>query len=789
MKNLFDNGRTLEGSGHNSSNGSASILNHLDKLTPAKEKGKYICPICEDDNLSINLKTGAYQCWSTGCDTKDIWRAIVPFTPQTRQTHRRRPLKSATQKDRDATLSSAHIEHQVDELLIAIEQGRETPATAKIQLSNWCKEHGYSAFDAGQLLNERLKQRDKDSRDREPHDPSSKTDKIFNLAYTIAREASYFLTPGGDLCADMTIAGHRETTNLTTKPQAFRDWLAGSLWRQHRKTIGPDSLQQIISVLNLEAKADPQTKIRQTYLRVAPGEGAIYLDLGTPDWSVVQVDAEGWKVISSAECDARFVRSRAVGALPIPTLGGKISDLKQIFNVSDQDLVLLVSWLLFCLYPDFDHPILVVSGRAQTGKTKLCESLKRLIDPAHAVLMSLPKEDRTLKTHASSRWILGYDNLSGISNEISDNLCRLSTGGGMVERRLQTDDDPHEFSGVRPILLNGIEALGSRSDLRSRVVEIQCLPLDKKLATSEFHAVFNQLHPKTLGLLLSAASQAIRLSPGIQHQTDTRMGDFERWAIAAETAFGFEPGTFVQAYENNVEEVRSAGIEANPVATALLDLMKHQETWEGTPTELLTQLGALVSDETRKLRAFPKIPNHLTPAIKRAATDLEADLLIDLGHGRRTNKKRSIFIQNKTFHRHHRHQSSEVPLESSFSGDDDVKSIVTPLSPSSPSSSLVTMPSSPAHSSSPFIVTSETPMQKGFQPLSDDGDDGDDEMPSLCRGGEEWVRWWRIDTKVKVLARSKTGVQIRVPGKIQPEWVPLEEIGEGDDFEEDESNG
>ncbi len=55
-----------------------SILDHLDKLTPAKGKNRYHCPSCEGHNLTIDPKTGEYQCWN-GCECKDIREAIAPW--------------------------------------------------------------------------------------------------------------------------------------------------------------------------------------------------------------------------------------------------------------------------------------------------------------------------------------------------------------------------------------------------------------------------------------------------------------------------------------------------------------------------------------------------------------------------------------------------------------------------------------------------------------------------------------------------------------------------------------
>lgn len=54
------------------------IRNFTDKLTPAKGKNRYICPVCNGNNLTIEPNTGEYQCWN-GCECKDIREAISPW--------------------------------------------------------------------------------------------------------------------------------------------------------------------------------------------------------------------------------------------------------------------------------------------------------------------------------------------------------------------------------------------------------------------------------------------------------------------------------------------------------------------------------------------------------------------------------------------------------------------------------------------------------------------------------------------------------------------------------------
>jgi len=474
----------------------------------------------------------------------------------------------------------------------------------------------------------------------EPQEQERLTSKsTFEMAYDLAMEADYFTIPGGagTVAADVVIDGHRETFQISKRPQQFKDWLQFAMWQKHKKVLGSEILTQIMSVVSCEAKASGVQ--HSLHIRTASHDGAIYLDLGRSDWQMVKIDDDGWSIIPSQECPIRFIRTSGIGELPIPEPGGTLADLRRLVNVDDQSFVLLMAWMLFCFCPDYDHPILIVSGSAESGKTKLCETIKTLVDPAPTLLMSLPKDERNLKAQATNRWLLGYDNLSGMGNEISDSLCRLATGGGLVDRKLHTDDDESEFSGVRPLMLNGIDALGNRADFRSRGIELNCPPLEYKMTASEYKASLEAIRPTVLGLLLNAVSQALRLAPEHQHVTDTRMGDFECWGTTAETALGFPEGTFLSAFQANIVDLRNAGIESSPVATALIALMADCEQWQGTPSELLVRLEALVSEDIRRSKFFPKDATRLSKTLKRVQTDLQQHINIT---SRKTNGVRLI---------------------------------------------------------------------------------------------------------------------------------------------------
>ncbi|MHC5863324.1 MAG: DUF5906 domain-containing protein, partial [Nostoc sp.] len=84
---------------------SFDIRNFLHQLETAKEKNKYICPVCGGHNLSIIPETGKYQCFN-GCDKKDVREALKPWAEVVAEqkgsnytpSPNRKPVKTKTVK-------------------------------------------------------------------------------------------------------------------------------------------------------------------------------------------------------------------------------------------------------------------------------------------------------------------------------------------------------------------------------------------------------------------------------------------------------------------------------------------------------------------------------------------------------------------------------------------------------------------------------------------------------------------------------------------------------------------
>lgn len=133
-----------------------NILDHLDKLTPSKG-GKYICPACGGNDLSINKKTGAAKCWTNDCTWRSIMDLVAPLDrPISRSVRQQFKTKTSKDKDKIASLSEVQIDTQVTELVWMVHGGSYTVAEASVALATWCKEHEHSSFAASKLFQEKL---------------------------------------------------------------------------------------------------------------------------------------------------------------------------------------------------------------------------------------------------------------------------------------------------------------------------------------------------------------------------------------------------------------------------------------------------------------------------------------------------------------------------------------------------------------------------------------------------------------------------------------------------------
>ena len=429
----------------------------------------------------------------------------------------------------------------------------------------------------------------------------------------LAGEAELWHTPDGAAFATFEVDGHRETRAIRTK--SFREWLAYLFFQREGKSPGGQAVADALAVLSGKALFEGPEYVVHT--RVAEVGRKVYLDLANDDWECVELSAAGWVVTNSPR--VRFRRPRGMLSLPTPLPGGDLGQLRAFLNLaSEGDWALLLACLAQALRGHGPYPILTFQGEHGSAKSTAARVYRRLIDPNKSDLRSPPRDERDLRIQATNGLIVAYDNLTVLSEWLSNALCRISTGGGMGTRELYSDDEEIIFDGQRPIVLNGIEDIASRPDLVDRSVILLLKPISQESRRPEtaFWHAFDTALPSILGGLLDAVVAGLQQEPLTQIDLLPRMADFALWATACETGLGLSRGTFMRAYMDNRAEANSTAIEGAMIGPYLIEMMTGIESgvWTGTATELLARLVALAPENVQKqMLATSKSGTHWEP--------------------------------------------------------------------------------------------------------------------------------------------------------------------------------
>ena len=472
---------------------------------------------------------------------------------------------------------------------------------------------------------------------------------------------------------------HRETHAVAS--EGFKLWLRRRFYEEHGKPPGSQALQDALGVLEAQALFDGEE--HPVHVRIAEHDGAIYVDLANEAREAVKITPGGVEVVSDPP--VRFRRRKVMLELPHPAKGGRVDKLRRFVNLKDaKGWLLLLAWLVQAFRPTGPYPIMVLQGEQGSAKTTLARMLKAITDPSTAPVRSAPRGEHDLVIAANNSWVIALDNLSGLSPELSDALCRLSTGGGFGTRKLYADDEEALFDATRPAILNGIIDVATRADLldRSIVLTLPSIPEGERRPEAELWDEFDEALPEILGGIFEAVSEALRELPNVELTSLPRMADFAKWATAAEAALGMAPGEFMEVYTGSRREINEMALEADPVAVAVVRLMENRHEWVGTAMELLKELGMRVDDDVRRFKTWPKQPQHLSRHLKRLATVLRTEGIEVEDLPRKGGERKKRLVKNKPVNhrheRHERHEPSEAHTNEDSEGDGDDANVTVP---------------------------------------------------------------------------------------------------------------
>ena len=334
----------------------------------------------------------------------------------------------------------------------------------------------------------------------------------------------------------------------------------GSIYYQYQRDydtspslLSKEKISKIQSVLRYEATFSTSVQndssstfqnIRTLYVRIAafvdtegsnPDENIIFYDLCNPEWEIVKITRNGWDIIRHDENHILFKRFAVMNPQVYPRKDYPHNILQQfmkLVNIDDDDednKLLAIGYVIsLFLLADLPKPMLNPNGPHGSGKSTYQEYVKLIVDPVAALTTAFPNSLAELVQVLSHSYVTYFDNVSGISEVISDQLCRAVTGSGFVKRSLYTDEGDIIYNMKRAVGYNGINISAHKADLLDRLLNLRLRHIAKgrRKKLKQLKREFEGILPCLLGYIFDLLVKVLGRVGEVKLDELPRMADF-----------------------------------------------------------------------------------------------------------------------------------------------------------------------------------------------------------------------------------------------------------------------
>ncbi|MHB1529371.1 MAG: hypothetical protein ACYCXT_08110 [Acidiferrobacteraceae bacterium] len=434
------------------------------------------------------------------------------------------------------------------------------------------------------------------------------------LADLAASRCELWHDPDGAAYASYSVDGHKEHWRIESR--GFRDWLAWLAHSELHAAPASEVVKSVCTVLSGRGKFDGEEL--EPHMRAAHDDLGHWIDLGDTGWRAIMVTASGWRVVENPP--VKFIRTRTTRPLPDPTSGGNVETLWRLVNIPERERLLVLTWLIECFRSDTPYALLELSGEQGAAKSSAQRILRELIDPSQVALRGRPKTVEDIFVGAANSHLLSFENLSGLSNDQSDALCTVCTGGGYSARQLYTNGEEAVLKAHCPVVLNGISPVVLRPDLLDRAISILLPAIEHRVTEGELQHQVTEAAPGVMGAILDLFSAALAVLPSVKIAPADlpRMADFAKLGEAIARVLGFPEGTFLELYGAHRRAAVGRTIEASPIASAIVAFVEAGGEHRGTVKNLLETLNQN-KPEHEQTDYWPRSPKGLADAMRRYA--------------------------------------------------------------------------------------------------------------------------------------------------------------------------
>lgn len=394
------------------------------------------------------------------------------------------------------------------------------------------------------------------------------------------------------------------TTYMEVNSKEYKRYLRYLYFKKYGKTLSHDTLQQVLNTLEVQAinegkEISPANRCK--YL-----DGKIYYYLADHEQSVVLIDKKGYSIV--ADSPVPFIKKQNMSEQVLPMQGEESLrklGMKYWKFASENDQIMHWVVLITRFISDCPLPIIYYFGDRGSSKTTTMRMDKMIVDPSEIDVKALPKSFADVISSVASQYMVCYDNVSRISEELSDLFCITATNGYYTKRKLYSDNGEYPVKLNGRLSISGITNLTTKPDLIDRMVCIKLKRIDSSKRQTEEMIMgnFKKDLPYILDGIFTVLSKASIIYKELHLASLPRMADFAQWGYAVAEAMGYEGDVFLKIYKENQEDLLDNMISEDTIITVLLDMLKEYGHYKGS----VTDLGVTLTKQAEKMGINTKV--------------------------------------------------------------------------------------------------------------------------------------------------------------------------------------
>lgn len=315
---------------------------------------------------------------------------------------------------------------------------------------------------------------------------------------------------------------------------------------------------------------------------------------------------------------------------------------KHFFLDSEKAVKLLSMYLVACFTGmSINMPILWLEGEKGSSKSTTLRKLEMIVDPKQSGICTMPKSKDGLVLRLRNSYYTTFDNVSYISQSVSDALAAAVTKASSSDREL-FESVTERISNTHSIIaINGIGKIIRASDLldRTLLIKLSRIPSDQLKTERQMWEDFDRDLPRILGCLFTVLAQTLNYDIEFETQERVRMVDFHEFLIKVGYVLEISEEEVNELLFENKRELSIDAVHSNCAAICLIEMMKNHKSYEVTPTQCLHDLRKIAKEIGVDPYLLPKDATRLRTAIEKVKDELNKIYGITFKAGRGKERK------------------------------------------------------------------------------------------------------------------------------------------------------